>query len=95
MMIKDIHLALEVKTFFDNSTPAMGLTAETSTKKIGLPTNSHQRHHRKRGKEETCTQQLKSKLKRLCSARRHDQAVTLLDMQRFQAIKTQAYSSYL
>jgi hypothetical protein len=31
MTIKVIHLALEVKTFFDNSTPATSLTVETST----------------------------------------------------------------
>ncbi len=30
-MIKDIHLALEVKTSFDNSTPVMGSSAEFST----------------------------------------------------------------
>jgi hypothetical protein len=30
-MIKDIHLALEVKTSFGNSMPAMGLSAESST----------------------------------------------------------------
>jgi hypothetical protein len=29
-MIKDIHLALEVKTFFSNTTPVMGLSAESS-----------------------------------------------------------------
>jgi hypothetical protein len=30
-MIKDIHLTLEVKTFFGNSTPVMGLSAKFST----------------------------------------------------------------
>jgi hypothetical protein len=30
-MIKDIHLALEVKTSFGNSTPATGLSVEFST----------------------------------------------------------------
>jgi hypothetical protein len=29
--IKDIHLALEVKTSFGNSTPAMGLSVKSST----------------------------------------------------------------
>jgi hypothetical protein len=29
--IKDIHLALEVKAFFGNSTPATGLSAESNT----------------------------------------------------------------
>jgi hypothetical protein len=56
-MIKDIHLTLEVKTFFGNSTPATGISMESSTYKSGLLTNSRHRHHRKRGKEETCTQQ--------------------------------------
>jgi hypothetical protein len=94
-MIKDIHLALEVKTFFNNSTPVTGLSTESSPQKLGVPTDSNQRHRWKRGKKETCTQQLKAKLERLRSARltHHDQAVTLLDMQRLQAIKTQAYNS--
>jgi hypothetical protein len=88
--IKDIHLALEVKTFFGNTIPATGLSMESSTKKTGLPTDSHQWHHRERGKEETYTQKLKAKLERLRSARltRHDQAVRFLDMQRLEAIKT-------
>jgi hypothetical protein len=30
-MIKDIHLALEVKTILGNCTPAMGLSTESST----------------------------------------------------------------
>jgi hypothetical protein len=30
-MIKDIHLALEVKTSFGNSTPTMGSSTESST----------------------------------------------------------------
>jgi hypothetical protein len=30
-MIKNIHLTLEVKTFFGNSTPAMGFSAKSST----------------------------------------------------------------
>jgi hypothetical protein len=30
-MIKGIHLALEVKTCFSNSTPTMGFSTESST----------------------------------------------------------------
>jgi hypothetical protein len=29
--VKDIHLALEVKTSFDNSTPVMGFSMESNT----------------------------------------------------------------
>jgi hypothetical protein len=85
-MIKDIHLALEVKTFFGNSTPMMGLSMESSTYKPELPTNNRHRHHWKRGEEETCTQQLKAKLEPLRLARltRHD---FLSLLQRLQAIK--------
>jgi hypothetical protein len=36
-MIKDIHLALEVNSSFDNSTPATGSSTESSTYKPGLP----------------------------------------------------------
>jgi hypothetical protein len=36
-MIKDIHLALEVNTSFDNSTPATASSTESSTYKPGLP----------------------------------------------------------
>jgi hypothetical protein len=36
-MIKDIHLALEVNTSFDNSTPATGSSTKSSTYKPGLP----------------------------------------------------------
>jgi hypothetical protein len=36
-MIKGIHLALEVKTSFGNSTPVMGSSTESSTYKPGLP----------------------------------------------------------
>jgi hypothetical protein len=68
-MIKGIHLTLEVKTSFGNSTPAMGSSTEFSSQKLVVPTNSHQRLRRNRRKEDTCTQQLKVKLERLRSAR--------------------------
>jgi hypothetical protein len=48
--IKDIHLALEVKTSFGNSTPTTGSSTESSTQKPGLPTDSCQRLSRKREK---------------------------------------------
>jgi hypothetical protein len=52
--IKDIHLALEVKTSFDNSMPATGSSTEPALE-ARTSTNSHRRH---RWKEviETCTQ---------------------------------------
>jgi hypothetical protein len=73
-MIKGIHLTLEVKTSFGNSTPAMGSSTEFNSQKLVVPTNSQQRLRRNRRKEDTCTQQLKVKLERLRSARltRHD-----------------------
>jgi hypothetical protein len=40
-IVKGIHLALEVKTSFGNSTPAMGFSIGSSTQKPGLPTDSH------------------------------------------------------
>jgi hypothetical protein len=36
-MIKDIDLALEVKTFFTNSTPMMDLSIESSPQKPEFP----------------------------------------------------------
>jgi hypothetical protein len=59
-MIKDIHLSLEVKTFFDNSTPATSPSIESSTQKPGLPTTSHHRHHRKREREKPIHKRLQS-----------------------------------
>jgi hypothetical protein len=55
-MVKGIHITLEEKTSFDNSTPVMGLSAEFSTWKPRLLTNSHHWHCQKRGKEETYAQ---------------------------------------
>jgi hypothetical protein len=48
--VKGIHLALEVKTFFSNSTLMTGFSMGFSTQKPGLPTDSCQRLHRKREK---------------------------------------------
>jgi hypothetical protein len=36
-MIKGIHLAQEMKTFFGNSTPTTGSSTESDTYKPGLP----------------------------------------------------------
>jgi hypothetical protein len=48
--IKYIHLTLEVKTSFDNSTPATGSNMEFSSHKSRVPTDICQWHHRKKGK---------------------------------------------
>jgi hypothetical protein len=54
---KSIHLALEVKTFFGNSTPVTGPSIESNTQKPGLPTDScHQLCRKREG--ETCTQRV-------------------------------------
>jgi hypothetical protein len=89
-IVKGIHLALEVKTSFGNSTPVMGFSIGSSIQKPGLPTDSHQRLRRKREKRRNLhTKSYKAKLERLCSTRltRRDQAVRLLDMQRLQVVK--------
>jgi hypothetical protein len=61
-MIKGIHLALEVKTSFGNSTPAMGSSTESSSQKPRVPTDSHHRHHRKEEKENLHIKSYKAKL---------------------------------
>jgi hypothetical protein len=48
--VKGIHLALEVKTSFGNSTLATGFSMGSSTQKHELPTDSYQRLLRKREK---------------------------------------------
>jgi hypothetical protein len=57
-MIKGIHLALEVKTSFGNSMPVMGFRTESSTSKLGLPTDSRQQLHREKRRGGTCTQKV-------------------------------------
>jgi hypothetical protein len=49
--IKDIHLALEVKTSFDNSTLVTGSSMESLSQELGVPTDSHHRHRWKREKK--------------------------------------------
>jgi hypothetical protein len=89
-MIKGIHLALGVKTYFDNSTPVMGSRTKSSSQKPVVPTNICHRHHRKEEKENMYTESYKANIERLRSARltHRDQAVKFLDMQRLQTIKT-------
>jgi hypothetical protein len=60
-MIKGIHLALEVKTSFGNSTPATGSTTESSSHKPEVPTDSHHQHHRKRGNKKPAHKELQNK----------------------------------
>jgi hypothetical protein len=76
--IKGIHLALEVKTSFDNSKPVMGSSMESSTRKPGLPIDSRYRHHQKEEKGNLHTKSYKSKVKRLRSVRliHDDQKIT-------------------
>jgi hypothetical protein len=82
--IKGIHLTLEVKTSFGNSTPVTG----SSTQKPGLPTDSCQRPlpEEREKRRNLHIKSYKVKLERLRSARltHYDQAVRLLDMQRLQ-----------
>jgi hypothetical protein len=59
--IKGIHLTLEVKTSFRNSTPATGSSTGSSSQKPGVPTDSHHRHHWKRGKKKLAHKELQSK----------------------------------
>jgi hypothetical protein len=89
-MIKGIHLTLEVKTSFDNSTRATGSSIESSSQKPAVPTDSHHRHHWKEEEENLHTKSYTAKLERQCSTglTRRNQAVTILDMQRLQAIRT-------
>jgi hypothetical protein len=58
---KSIHLALEVKTFFNNTIPTTGASIESSTQKPRLPTASCQWHCRKRENEEPAHKMLQSK----------------------------------
>jgi hypothetical protein len=87
--VKDIHLALEVKTSFSNSTLVTGLSMRPSTQKPGPPTDSRQRLRQKREKRRNLhTKNYKAKVERLRSARltRRAQAASLLDMQRLQVV---------
>jgi hypothetical protein len=86
--IKGIHLALEVKTSYRNSTPTTGYSMKFSYLKLGVPADSHHRHRRKERKENLHLKSYKANLERLHSTRltHHDQEVKLLDMQRLQGV---------
>jgi hypothetical protein len=58
-MIKGIHLTLEVKTSFDNSTLVTGASMESRSQKPGVPTDSRHRHHWKREKKKPAHQKVK------------------------------------
>jgi hypothetical protein len=75
--IKGIHLTLEVKTSFSNYVPATGPTMESSSQKLGVPTNNHHRHRWKKENKKPAHKSYKAKLERLRSTKltRHDQAV--------------------
>jgi hypothetical protein len=60
--IKDIHLALEVKTFFSNSTTGDGVQYIIQHSKPKVPTDGHQRHRRKRERERPAHKSYKAKL---------------------------------
>jgi hypothetical protein len=95
-MIKGIHLALEVKTSFGNSTPMTSSNTESSSQKLGVPTDNRHRHRRKEEKKNLHTKCYKAKLEWLRSARltRRDQVVKLLDMQKLQVVNdTYAYNN--
>jgi hypothetical protein len=87
-MIKGIHLALEVKTSFGNSTPATGSSTQSISQKPAVATDNHHQHRRKEEKN-LHTKSYKAKVKRLHSARLtcHDQAFSFLDMQKLQVVK--------
>jgi hypothetical protein len=78
-MIKCIHLALEVKASFGNSTPVTSSSTKSSSQKPRVSTNTCHRHCRKEEKKS-----YKIKLEWLRSVRliRRDQAIRLLDMQK-------------
>jgi hypothetical protein len=59
---KSNHLTLEVEIFFDNSTPATGLSMESSSQKPKVPSHSRHRHHRKEEKQNLHTKNYKAKL---------------------------------
>jgi hypothetical protein len=61
-MIQDIHLALEVKTSFSNSTPMMGSSMESNTSKPGLPLTTVIGITKKNRRGGTCTQVTKQSL---------------------------------
>jgi hypothetical protein len=85
---KSIHLALEVKSFFGNSTPTMGSNTESSTQSLYFPLiviNGIAGRDERRDLHTA----VKAKLDRLRSTRltRYDQVIRPLDMPRLQGVK--------
>jgi hypothetical protein len=62
LMIKGIHLALEVKTSFNSSTPVTGSSTESSSQKPKVPIDSRHRHRRKEEKENLHKKSYKAKV---------------------------------
>jgi hypothetical protein len=83
-MIKDIHLALEMKTSFGNSTPTTAPVQNPALRSLDFPLTAVNGLAGKEKGRNLHTKSNKAKLERLRSARptRRDQAVRLLDMQR-------------
>jgi hypothetical protein len=87
LMIKDIHLTLEVKTSFGNSTPTTGSSTESSTRSLDFHWQSSSASPERRDRN-LHTKSYKAKVERLRSARltHHDQVVKHLDMPRVQVL---------
>jgi hypothetical protein len=95
LMIKDIHLTIEVKTSFDNSAFAMGSSMESSTRSLDFNWQPSSTSPERRNRN-LHTKSYKAKLDWLRSARltHRDQAVYLPDMQRLQMVNdSQAYNN--
>jgi hypothetical protein len=58
LMIKGIHLTLEVKTSFDDSMHVTGSSTQSSSQKPRVLTDSHHQHRRKREKNKPTYQKL-------------------------------------
>jgi hypothetical protein len=60
-MIKDIHLVLEVKNSFDNSTPAMRFSTESSTFSLDFPLTAVNSFAGRREEEKSAHKKLQNK----------------------------------
>jgi hypothetical protein len=83
-----IHLALEVKTSFANSTPTMVLAWNPALKSLEFQLTAVIGIAERERRRNLHTKNYKAKLERLCLTRltRRDQAVRLLDMQMLQVV---------
>jgi hypothetical protein len=86
-MIKDIHLTLEVKTSFNNSTPVTDSNTESITRSLDFHWKPSSASSERRDRN-LHIKSYKAKLDRLRSTRlsRHDQAIKLLYMPRVQVV---------